>query len=458
MILRYSAFKENHLAPILLLPTELLTDILLRSIGRHEWTLNAVHILAQVCTLWRDTVLASPLFWPELNDRHSARPYNIVLKRNTTAPLRMKVRLGDADSIALAAPLSSRWQSLMLTTGSIHGDATCLDLPTPLLQDVFISISESRARLPLQDDGENLRTVDLDGASLPWGSHRLTGLKSLSIRDLEGDLPSLSQLHTILSSSPELWCLVLSDLSHSRPSDAIKQAPSFTPITLSELSILSLSNVPQDLTDFLLSHIVGLHCTCLEADDVYLNPSNYPHLSGILASSLHGTMTLCLRYDAATQEPDLLSSPLPEVGNHWVYLLEERPGCKLRFRQGQLSNHIETFIQMLKDLPERPFQIEAYSTRPQPAYEVTLMDLLNALPTVTSLTICYPYNAQHLLRRLITADLNTHSWLCPRLVDLTIQSYASIEPVEEPIELVRRHRTQRTHAGETTYRPKGYGV
>lgn len=92
-------------------------------------------------------------------------------------------------------------------------------------------------------EGRNLRDVSLIGASLSWGSSRLAGLRSISLQSLKQNIPTIPQVHTILSSSPSLQTLILSDFDYDGRDEALGVADPCHPIHFDQLLKLELKKI-----------------------------------------------------------------------------------------------------------------------------------------------------------------------------------------------------------------------
>lgn len=337
---------RNH-SPILhRIPPELFIYILLLTVNFHEDSddvFTTLRTLCLVCRYWRSTILGCSLFWPKICSVSKVEFRDIILRRNPYGALQILCKEGSLNELALDAFLalsarhSYRWQALTFQGPLSDKLIKHLESPAPSLLDLFMDQRSSglgQKQLKLSE-GCHLRHVDLDGVTLPWDLPRLTGLRSLQVRNIKDDFPSVERLAAMLSGSPELWWLLLADFETTAPEPQPQpagndptpagttiQPPSvvtLSPIVLPNLATLVFQGLPDSVSSPLLSAIVGPKLEKLVATDISTKPmtqpdSNFQSLLGTVTSSLK---RIEITYNERNSEFGISSERIVEVPNEW---------------------------------------------------------------------------------------------------------------------------------------------
>lgn len=362
--------KKNFYNPIHQLPVEIFTEILLLTVGQQDdWNGHHLQTLAQVSTLWRNTVRSTSLFWQHLSSEDSDQIQEHVLRANPTGPLKI-ICTADADlldepMLHLAIPHSSRWQSVLFSTSDSDAFPECLSAPTPRLSDLLVYLHSDEPDVQPQiilSEGRHLRNVDLDGVRICWDSDRLTRLEALSLQELRGSLPTISQLYTILSSSPQLWCLILSQWSledEPHVHDHSTGARDTQLISLPSLSNLRLMCIPPHISDFLLSVLDCPSRLRVDVDDA-LTTSSSNFIPNILRSSLPNAPRVTLRFSARLGTVTVQTEPHVHPLNNWIHNhADHKPGCCITMRRSAPSEDCRKLALWLADIQLPPTKLES---------------------------------------------------------------------------------------------------
>ncbi|KAG8984977.1 hypothetical protein FRB90_005011 [Tulasnella sp. 427] len=350
---------RNQSPLIHLIPPELFIYILLLTVNFHEDSddvFTTLRTLCLVCRYWRSTVLACSLFWPKICSVSKVEFRDIILRRNPYGALQILCKEGSLNEasldafLALSAKHSYRWQALTFQGPLSDRLIKHLEAPAPALVDLFMdqrsgSLGQKQVKL---SDGCHLRHVDLDGVTLPWDLPRLTGLRSLQIRNIKNDLPSVERLGAMLSGSPELWWLLLADFEATTPEPQPEDATTSTtaaptapvqpaivklsPIVLPNLATLVLQALPDNMTSPLLSSIVADKLEKLVATEVSTRPISqdgsgfYDLVNTVVAPMKHVEIT----YNERSSEFMIASERVVDVPNEWIHHIDECPGLLVR--------------------------------------------------------------------------------------------------------------------------------
>lgn len=246
------------------LPLEILTTILsldLRSLWEGQSSMRyRRRALASVSSQWRTIMTGMPGLWSDL--RSDQADVGLALKRSGDAELRVACRpVNSGYHIAYPYKFMSdvrehteRWtEGWFRVREEARAIGQSLERPTPrlrVLSVVFEAELYAHRNILLQP-GLPLQHVNLERTRIPWGSCRLTGLRSLELCRLEGGLPSLDRLRGILEESPRLERLALLGLGVGIEGCYGCASPTELP----NLTSLFIADVPTAMMDFLLSSI-----------------------------------------------------------------------------------------------------------------------------------------------------------------------------------------------------------
>ncbi|KAG9046043.1 hypothetical protein FS837_005163 [Tulasnella sp. UAMH 9824] len=290
---------RNTLSPIHKLPTELLSCILLLSIDRRSYTLNALQKLGRVCKAWHKIVSNTPDFWTRIDFNAPPHVLRLFLQKSKNIGLAIECCMSSNDSvlpskvedfIEMTHKYSSRWTSF-----KYRGNAT-----QRIMRNIE-SVGKEKLRelsvhflwhyrqswlFNLPKDAP-LERISLTSASLDWTAactSQLRNLKSLELKDLHMNPPKLQRMIQILEASPKLESLVLVGISQDADDASTSAAHGLlegAPIHLPELHSLLLKNVPPHFHICFLGRIAAPRCQRLIVDAVP------PHLFNVPPSSAH---------------------------------------------------------------------------------------------------------------------------------------------------------------------------
>ncbi|KAG8894223.1 hypothetical protein FRB99_001406, partial [Tulasnella sp. 403] len=451
-IIRQSHLR-NATLPIHRLPGELFIQILRLSVNFFDqdgWKIKLPDLqrLAQVCTYWCNTILGSPSFWPLLKDDHGERVHNIVLKRNPTAPLILWTEVTSSDRrdtfLEMAVTHSHRWQIVIINGPYTDSLFPHLQKMPPSMKELFIILSSgTKTQCFDLPEGEPLRHLDLARVSLPWDSPRLTCLHTIFLEFLDANLPSLSQLVTILSSSPSLWRLVLREWTGDAPPDLTEDLYKYkhTIIKLPRLSSLVLQSLPSSLSTFLLTHIDSSDCRSIISNAV--NPTQFTSsssaFSSLVSPVLDRSTSLTLNYDDNDGMLRVESSPHAERCNHFIYWVNDTPGIDITFSMssgnpgrlewkspfeplGSTSTPISLTLQNHRN---RKDDSTDNTRKGDDTIQQIPLEVLGALPHAVSLKMTSGFKMGPILRYLGSplSDMDgTLHWPCPELTTVILAS------------------------------------
>ncbi|KIO18973.1 hypothetical protein M407DRAFT_153413 [Tulasnella calospora MUT 4182] len=472
--------RRNSLLPIYRLPVELLIDIFLRVIDLIDWDMEQNRNIASVCKAWYDIIIQSPQFWHRINVSHDIDTIKRIMRRNADGPFSIqfdKDSIGEAkheEVLTLLAPQSHRWQSIMFQGRLTDTIFKLISSPAPELTELFVYqwSGESQRKFELPE-GKLIRRMDVGLVSLPWSSPRLSTLRSIQIRNLNKDLPTLSELSTILSSSPQLTWLRLSEWTETAsPQD--DTAPQY-PIRLPNLETLVLQSIQPRYVNHLLSHVHSTSCTCLQIDDApskHLQTFDAP-LVHLMTSSISTANSLNLDLDETKLKLAINSTPEAHVLDKWIYWANRKPGIEVTIQLKNLTEmRVLTEIVAGMDLAkgkgddvERSISLTIAGRGSDPPPETTgetpmdpeaqtpfPCEALGYLPLIKEIRCSNHFNATPMLRYLGRPQTNfddTVKWPCPKLSKLEVNPWeSSADTMFEELKAFGEARVGASRAGD----------
>ncbi|KAG9006197.1 hypothetical protein FRB90_010018 [Tulasnella sp. 427] len=443
--------RQNSVLPIYRLPVELLIDIFLRVIDLIDWDMEQNRTLASVCKHWYDVIVQSPQFWHRINVSHDLDVIKRIMRRNGDGPFSIQF---DKDSIAetkheevldLLAPHSLRWQSIMFQGRLTDSIFKLMSSPTPNLTELFVYqwSGEPQRKFELPE-GKSLRRLDVGLVGVPWSSSRLSNLRSIQIRNITKELPSLADLSTILSSSPDLTWLRLSDWTETDtpPNETYDTIPRH-PIRLPKLETLVLQSIQPRYVNHLLSYLHSSSCTCLILDDApskHLQGFDVP-LVNLMTSAVSSATSLNLDLDETKLKLAITSTPEVNVLDKWIYWANRKPGIDVTI---QLKNLTEMQVlaeaisgmELAKgkgDDVERSISVVITGRGQEPSSPINSevptpfpCEALDYLPLVKEIRCSNHFNATPLLQYLGRPQTNfdeSIKWPCPKLTKLEVNTW-----------------------------------
>ncbi|KAG8948714.1 hypothetical protein FRC04_009324 [Tulasnella sp. 424] len=289
-------YRRNRVALIHQLPAEVFTTIvtcLTEDYSPKEGERHMLDLMV-VSRRWADIIVNSPELWTNIRFDHPAKFVKLIIERSKAHPLSLawdSSRSHDLDSnneefksmVELVTRNSPRLRSMEVTVGrgSQQTLRRLLDCPKPRLESLYVNLSplefddaaSSRFRL---SEGSPLKELVLDSAGLlNWDSQRLSGLRVLNLRR-PANLPSISQILLILSTSPLLTQLKLWDFGSRAgiPSAQTEQISGEKLIELPHLKTISIRDLPPSYCTSILSRILPRFCEYVDVMEYQLNSAN----------------------------------------------------------------------------------------------------------------------------------------------------------------------------------------
>ncbi|KAG9040600.1 hypothetical protein FS837_000414 [Tulasnella sp. UAMH 9824] len=254
--------SRNTLAPIHVLPDELLVNIWLLCVQDASQIDDLLHTLALVCRSWYQGVLNHPALWCHLQDTCKSEWYNDwVLQKSRNCPLHLRLSSDDPYAsntlINMAMPECRRWKSFILAPCYGNGSQT-VELRLNMLGNANLDnltrfeaqprtswVRPEAISLPATPA---LREIKLERFPLHWKTFNSPQLRALRMSAIRFDAPSFPQLLDLLRSTPLLEILLLKDTSFAMSPQA---GPSHqtAPVHLPRLRALYLSFPADSLAD-----------------------------------------------------------------------------------------------------------------------------------------------------------------------------------------------------------------
>lgn len=437
---------RNAASPIHRLPPEILINIFLKTFGEQEyWNSIQLRKLVRVSKAWFDIVKSNSVFWQQLSSEDSQSFQKQSLRNNVTGPIQLICANYHAHKnnqiLGIALSYSCRWKSVLFTGGIPTSFPSCLSVTTPRLTDLYV-YNNSKERLHHRielSEGRNLRDVDVEGVSLEWGAGRLTRLRALSIRGLSRDIPTLSQLYSMLCSSPELWCLCLSELTDSQQ----EPGDDYSCIQLPNLSKLFLQKIPSQMTDFLLSHIDSPNPMRLDIDDAFALPASRL-LQETLGLTLSTAKEITLHYDGLIGSLSIMTMPEEYIRNQRVYMIDDQPGCSVLLPRQPLAEYWELSVQWIATASPPPaikLSISSGDRNSPPAIHFDFpVELLRSLTSLHALHICQTYNPAAIFEFLAARPEGEDPWTCPKLTGISVEYSQTSTYLDNLITTVEQRR------------------
>ncbi|KAG9046405.1 hypothetical protein FS837_004498 [Tulasnella sp. UAMH 9824] len=448
------------------LPIEILTLILLLATSPGQRRLR--RRVSLVCRTWNTIISQNPLFWTEIGLHRSEKEFQQVLKRNPAGPLDVSwtpgsifkpVGYSTGKLMKLVSAESQRWRSLTLAGPLSEPIQTWfLQVPTSHLTDINICLIQrfpqpEVPKLRLTQDGYPLRNVVLGYVALDWDCSKMTGLRSLRIQGLRGSQPTLSQLHKIISSSPELEVLVLASWDWEAVGSA-PTVPNLQPVALNFLKTLILDSIDPCMVEGVILIVTAPNCHNLKIDwirgNVAQDQSTALQLANLLRGPLKAASALFLTYNQTQGEIMLgMTEEEKKLGEFDIReatsKLAKRRGFYLHMSLGRAAgnNGAARWNYLLRTILRKvlqplllglniPIQFKLYAPPGHPppeegspnlAYDI-FFDLSFAkslllldLPETISI-VDYLASPQHAFQE--NGDSRPLAWPCPRLENVTI--------------------------------------
>ncbi|KAG8944854.1 hypothetical protein FRC04_001387 [Tulasnella sp. 424] len=427
--------------PLLLkLPIEIFLKIIEYVLDRYEYShttyYSALLSLRRISKRWAEVMDDASKLWTRVSLDSPEELVEMALKKSRGRPLDISGRRGTSSIAARVEAEAHRWRTLELDSPGSYGTfINLLSQPAPLLEILNVtSSSYLDPTIPIFNYAvPNIRVIKICGCQLPWGSPHISNLQELSLQQLEGRAPSITEILDILHRSPHLTHLHISFsmISLSPFSSALR-------VKLPHLQSLVLEYLAPEVLNRLVRSIEVPHdtsCTFhvpLEHDDPL--EEQLAHISERL-----GSLELIPQ-----TEPPILSLKANDGKNRGMLDLfgieaELRyfaPGRSNAYLAVGVGAPLERHIDILNFFASR-LQFSSQSWSPElrltdtfhaPHIDKTihlLGTLSQALPSVRIITFIDTTNrvdrTTDILQRLFPPDLGT-TRLFPHLAELTIQA------------------------------------
>ncbi|KAG8894628.1 hypothetical protein FRB99_001078 [Tulasnella sp. 403] len=349
------ARQRNLLLPIHQLPHDIFLRILqdvmeCKEVGCH-YGISKYHRMAKVSVHWRTAILSSPSLWRILKDYDDERMQDTVLRLNPSGPL--IVLMIDHDKsmpepfMAKVIPLSSRWQSFIFHRSYVDTLPDLLNNLPPTLKDLSVILrGRDISQTPVTiTDGDSFRHVRFRGLAIPWDSSRLRDLQTLELDQICFNQPTISNIISILLSSPHLERLVLrkwearNSIAHQDKMESKRCSNTFIP--LRSLTTLILEFIPGCIIDFLLNHIKTTSLSCLilnhtrrgfgyDFDSAEPSSPFFDMIDQVLSQPC--IKTTAMNYDDDKGRARIETNPRAVRSRTVIHWVEDAPGLDITFR------------------------------------------------------------------------------------------------------------------------------
>lgn len=247
---------------------ELLIQILLYALPK-DWSAGDLQLLASVCKYWHNIILTTPRFWRVVDSRRGRYSLSQALRHNKAGPLDIRIwgREGfsqDHDSISQLIQLITSESRRIC---SIYFDTYRQQYFQPLFENVSLpSMDELTvmtwpvASVPTSirlGDGVPLRYLHLSSVTIPWDLPRLSGLKVLTLWNLDRHFPTSTQLYHILTSTRSLERFSFLHWK-SDPNTEYPGHKEIAPIKLPLLTSVEVRRIPEPIKAHILSMLDNL--------------------------------------------------------------------------------------------------------------------------------------------------------------------------------------------------------
>jgi hypothetical protein len=223
----------NELSPINCLPPEVLSAIpTYWSADSQGDLIRATH----VCRYWRTTLTASPSLWNDIKSGNEAR-MRACIHRSQSYPLSVEIKHPGQEGVLSDAVLF-RLKSLTLSlpVTNLTKPLGRLISPTPMLEEVSITLADSGDHLPVIKTGDffMLSKLHLDGVYANFACLPAPHLTILHLENLQNN-PRMPDLLQFLKSTPWLERMVLVNSGPEgdrEPSEQVVRLMSLRALTL----------------------------------------------------------------------------------------------------------------------------------------------------------------------------------------------------------------------------------
>ncbi|KDQ19004.1 hypothetical protein BOTBODRAFT_184803 [Botryobasidium botryosum FD-172 SS1] len=262
--------RQNQLKVTYRIPNEILSYILELS-GKGETTGVDVLNLSHVSRRWRQVALETPRLWTSPL-MFPSEFVDICAARSKNLPLNISSGRSCAGRVREVLPYQPRWRRLCLSYSPKDSKLvkSFLSVPAPMLETLQLRFSDPGNmdcasdskilhRNPFGGDTPRLREVFFSGVFLPFASPIFSGLRKLSLDDMQFDkVNTIYQLLRALGACPCMESLTFGEYLQFGPDVATHlQLPSTMPfVSLPRLRSLTVGQLNAEPTlVFILSRL-----------------------------------------------------------------------------------------------------------------------------------------------------------------------------------------------------------
>lgn len=419
----------NTFAPIHRFPTQVFGDVLLSALENSRTYLQDLGVVSMVAKPWRQVVLNTPALWAILDSDLPPRAVETFLQRSKAAPLSIHCyRAPPPEFVNTMKAHSERWATFVLS--ALKGypadmPIKLLQAPLPILERLGVILpNESRAYFRLSG-GRPLRKMYLHGISTDWDCSRLSGLRSLVLKEVAFKSPS--ELFGLLNACPALKLLDLALIKRSVDSDAELDHSPDALISLPKLESLHIESVRMPYLRPLLSHIDAPNCRNVSVEG--------HHLEGFLDSSIDPDNNAFRVMHHILNSGPSASAVLTSQGALEITGTrpegDSRPPACFEFRPGSPmfgNPSPKPLLTLLTNMPTTSTTLHLTIESTVDA-EVALFNL-HQLPTLQTLKAFQREASLYVMKKLTSPPEGDEEWAFPALSLLHIE----FEPYEEPEE------------------------
>lgn len=436
---------RNRASPFHQLPLDLLAIILEEfPVWSPSKETTSILDLLKVNRLWRNAIINIPQLWTAFPLDIPPKFVPLILERSKNLPLtitylpipvtkylegrensqnRDEIEAMELlpDTLEVALGEADRWRKIdfTLSCGAYESVEKLLEAPTPALEVLQVSVkypSASRTMGPFTlAPGPPLKELALHRVCTSWHSPRFTGLIKLDLGDTNSG-PSINQLLRILSNSPRLEHLSLTDL---RPPEYGASAWSSEPVLLERLTTLQVMRSGNKYISALISSTRFPRCGSV-------------HLWDGLPSRSMSDVDANIWSLGNEQTAAVLGLKTAMAERRRLNILLEVDGINFKNQDSQLQQHfdliicradfknllplIEEFLNTWNPIPDVKLEV---------AIDAPLRSLLAWSPLLRSLHVKGSKHCRNALvelaKRSSPQDLGNASWMCPGLSEITLE-------------------------------------
>lgn len=261
--------QRNSLTPVNILPTEVLLDVLRRSVQSTEDTegqlkpdakIRRLMEMSVVCTRWWNVLAEDPSLWTEVDLKVPGA--ELAVQRSGDQPLDIHALLFERDdtfqkrteAISLHA---KRWQSVKCyAEGTDYLEPILSSSALPLLE--ILNMGGGSSHIIHIHDAPNLRDLCLDWIYVRWERVKLPKLTCLTLTTIHPNvLPPVADLVQILTLFPTLKIFKLDSIKYTWYEVPLILPSTTGSLVLPNLEVLGLTNIEAPIVIHFLTRIIA---------------------------------------------------------------------------------------------------------------------------------------------------------------------------------------------------------